>query len=48
MIFVSRDAKCILFVPFGKAYRPKNAIFAAYLSKQDRWFILHIQTTISG
>ena len=32
MIFVFRDAKCILFVPFGKAYSPKNAIFAAYLS----------------
>lgn len=32
MIFVFRDAKCILFVPFGKAYTPKNAIFAAYLS----------------
>ena len=32
MIFDFRDVKCILFTPFGKAYRPKNAIFAAYLS----------------
>ncbi len=32
MIFDFRDAKCILFASFGKAYRPKNAIFAAYLS----------------
>ena len=32
MIFDFRDAKFILFAPFGKAYSPKNAIFAEYLS----------------
>ena len=30
--FAVSDAKFILFAPFIKAYRPKNAIFAAYLS----------------
>jgi len=30
VIFDFRDAKCILFAPFGKDSTPKNVIFAAY------------------
>lgn len=32
MIFDFRRGEFILFASFGKAYSPKNAIFAAYLS----------------